>query len=103
MRACWWFCRLRRRSRVRPIVEIVVHASGEPLSGVEAEPAPCNSPRPHIYLLVRYRHQPGSPAAGPLRPGEDLRLIDDHESERTVRILDVASRSALVEYRPRDG
>ena len=35
--------------------------------------------------------------------GEDLRLTDEHGRERMVRIMDIAGRSALVEYRPVDG
>ena len=34
--------------------------------------------------------------------GEDLRLTDAHGRERMIRIVDIAGRSALLEYRPLD-
>ena len=60
-----------------------------------------NHDRTYLYAyhvaINQGRHQPVH-----FVPGEDLRLTDVDGAEMTVRIVEIAGRAALVEYRPFD-
>ena len=65
---------------------------------------PIRDPLDRTYLYTsNIAVNEGAPQPVYFRLGENLRLTDANEREMLVRIVDIAGRSALVEYRPRAG
>ena len=71
------------------------------LPGLKGRLNPIRDPLDRTYLYAsNIAVARGRPQPVHFVPGEELRLTDSDGAERLVRILDVAGRSALVEYRP---
>lgn len=71
------------------------------LPGLKGRLNPIRDPLDRTYLYAsNIAVARGRPQPVHFVPGEELRLTDSDGAERLVRILDVAGRSVLVEYRP---
>ena len=69
------------------------------LPGLKGRLNPIRDTHDRTYLYAsNIRDRRGQASAGPFSPGEELRLTDAEGAELRVRIVDVAGRSALVEY-----